>query len=436
MNRHTLRHVAAKNTKWLLGKPKLSRLEHAWDMTLDEWRQCQSSRLLTAYRFAREWTPYYRNRPQEYPDLAGDFPRLAESLAGLPVLRKESIREHNEEFQPAFWRLPTTVHTTSGSTGTPIRIFSSLSERALTEAALLIWYRRLLHTAVRPRVIGLSGFVKGVVRPVAHTPGGDHFINIYQLSTSNAGEYLRLLDIDRPTVITGYSSAIAELARCIEPLTPRQRANIVVVPTSEVLTPVHRAAILENLADRVYGQYGSQEGGHLALQCDAGRFHIHPYFGLIHVPSDGGTDLPVRISSHRRGMALFNFDLGDSVSVDSELCSCGLAWSAVSAISGRSEDLVITRDGRRIGYLLFHSTKNLSSVREAQLVQTDYERFTVNLVHAGDYNSRRENERSIGAELSLRLGYVPQIKFCYLDSIPREGPRAKFKAVVVRWPFD
>ena len=46
---------------------------------------------------------------------------------------------------------------------------------------------------------------------------------------------------------------------------------------------------------------------------------------------------------------------------------------AIGPIEGRSEELAVTRDGRRIGYLCFHATEDLSSLQECQLVQTSYE---------------------------------------------------------------
>ena len=100
-------------------------------------------------------------------------------------------------------------------------------------------------------------------------------------------------------------------------------------------------------------------------------------------------------------------------------------------VIGRSEDLVRTRDGRRIGYLCFHATKTLTGIKEAQLIQEDFDKFRFRLVLAPEgFAIREQLEHSISQEVGRRLRSEPELVFDYVDRIPR-GPRGKFKAVVV-----
>ena len=139
----------------------------------------------------------------------------------------------------------------------------------------------------------------------------------------------------------------------------------------------------------------------------------------------------------RRTMPLFRYRLGDTIAstgfaVD---CPCGLPWPTIGAVSGRSEDLVVTRDGRRVGYLCFHSTKNLRGISESQLVQVDFERFVFNMVLSDPAADRAALEAKILEQLRTRLQTAVSVEFRYLPEIPR-GSRGKFKSVVVDFKQD
>lgn len=414
-------------------------IESAWSWSGERSRQEQLAGVYRAYAFAREWVPYYMMRGDKYPPAPRSIDELNAFLQGLPTLTKDEVRQHNLQFRPPLWRLPTTTHTTSGTSGTPLRIYASLLERARADAALASWYRRLLKSTRAPRLVALSGFVKGLTAPIVSSGRADEFfINIYQISPKHQASYASLLDVDRPTVVAGYSSAIAELARVMAPLGSKARRSTVVIPTSEICTPQYRMVISECISPAIHGQYGSQEGGHLAFECAEGlRYHVHPLFGQVDIraTSAHAAEMETFISSHRRGMPLFNYQLGDVARPTPSSCDCGSGWPSFDGLEGRSEDLVVARDGRRIGgLLLYHSTKGLTSISEAQLIQKGILDFEVNLVQEGPVSDRRVLECHIQREIELRLGYPVNMGFNYLETIPRRGANGKFKAVIVEIP--
>jgi phenylacetate-CoA ligase len=244
----------------------------------------------------------------------------------------------------------------------------------------------------------------------------------------------------------GYASALAELARVIAGRLYHDKDKFVAVSTSEVLTPYYRTIIEQHLCRKVYDQYGSQEGCHLAVECDAGYMHVHPHIGIVEVlneydkPCLNGELGRVVVTGFKHSMPLIRYDIGDSAIALDGPCPCGLVWPIIGPVAGRSEDLVITPDGRKIGYLNFHSTKNLKGIVESQLIQRGYTSFAFNLVLQPELVSNNEytsfNESLIIEELQKRLGYHVQVEFAYLKDIPREGGRSKFKAVVVDFVAD
>lgn len=425
------------------GYPHRPAAERAWELGTDEFWHIQGQALERMYAFARNRVPFYRDQTQQYPARLKAHDGVLAALADLPTLAKSVVRAHNERLWPVP-RLPlTSVHTTSGTSGTPLRLTGTLFERGMSRAVFESWYRKICGER-SPKTLYLSGFMTPSAG--AHelswrdpTTGG-RYLSIYSLRPEHAEAIAQLIQRDRPRLIYGYASAIHQLALLMADRLIDSVAERTVVVTSEVLEVSWRAQIEASLGARLYDMYSSQEGCHLALECDAHRLHIHPLIGVIEIVDDDGAPSPPGATGRvlvtglvRRSMPLIRYELGDVAESTGYAtgCSCGLAWPTLGRIGGRSEDLVRTPDGRRIGYLCFHATKDLRGVRESQLVQRAYDRFVFNLVlQPHEVVPTAEIEGKILAQLTARLGYAPRVEFRYVDSIPR-GPRGKFKAVVV-----
>jgi phenylacetate-CoA ligase len=241
-------------------------------------------------------------------------------------------------------------------------------------------------------------------------------------------------------LVYGYASAVNQLAELFQGEELPSRSVRIAVVTSEVLEPAWRENIEASVAQRVFNLYGSQEGAHAALQCSHGRLHVNPTIGVLELLDHNGMPVSAGDSGRvvvttlmRRSFPLIRYDIGDvarstEYAVD---CACGLKWPSIGDVEGRSEDLVRTGDGRRIGYLCFHATKDLSGIKEAQLIQRDYESFECLIVPSEtEVLSRANVEASIRENINRRLQVAVDVRIRYVDTIPRSA-RGKFKAVVV-----
>jgi phenylacetate-CoA ligase len=428
-------------SKSLAGLPFRRFARKVWDLSEDQFWAYQLSAFRAIYDFARAHVPYYRSLPGEYPPLPSGIGSVREALAMLPVLSKDTVRAHNTEFWPDRGFAMRKEHRTSGTTGTPLRLQASLAEKAIARALYEEWLRRIAGKRL-PKSVCLSGFM---------TPGADGdlfwrdrllgsiYLSIYSLTEANRGRIVQTIEASRPEVISGYASAVTELARLVGKDLASSRHERIAVVTSEVLTPPMRDDIERSICDRVYDHYGSQEGCHETFQCKCGANHIHPAVGIIEVvdassePCPAGNTGRVLVTGLlRRSMPLLRYELGDSaVSTGYDAgCPCGLQWPTIGTVHGRSEDLVRARDGRRVGLLNFHATRKLTGVRETQLVQLGYESFLVRAVVEPDA-VRPQIEATVRSELSRRLGTMVKVDFDYVSEIPREA-RGKLRAVIVQ----
>jgi phenylacetate-CoA ligase len=100
----------------------------------------------------------------------------------------------------------------------------------------------------------------------------------------------------------------------------------------------------------------------------------------------------------------------------------------MASIQGRLDDVLYTRDGRRIGRLdtVF---KTQLPIREAQIIQDALDKIRVRYVPTGDRLTTAAMN-SIIERLQDRLGQI-HILLEPVDSIPREG-NGKFRSVVCR----
>ena len=126
-------------------------------------------------------------------------------------------------------------------------------------------------------------------------------------------------------------------------------------------------------------------------------------------------------------MPLIRYATGDRAAMASgaDDCACGRSLPRLEAIDGRSDDVLVTADGRAVGRLdpVF---KARLQVREAQVVQEALDRVRVRVVPADGYSEA--DAQVIAAAVRDRMGAI-EVIVEPVASIAR-GPNGKFRAVV------
>jgi phenylacetate-CoA ligase len=132
-------------------------------------------------------------------------------------------------------------------------------------------------------------------------------------------------------------------------------------------------------------------------------------------------------------MPLIRYRLGDrgNLSETTSICKCGRALPLIASISGRVDDVLYTKDGRRIGRLDPVFKADLP-IQEAQIVQDTLSNIRVRYVPA--YNCSPDVEQSLAARLRDRMGPV-DVTFERLMRIPRDAS-GKFRPVICAIPKD
>jgi phenylacetate-CoA ligase len=385
--------------------------------------------------------PYYRQQ-WEARRSAGDLAAVDE-LESWPILSKDAVREHPEAFVARGVDLGAQViEHTSGTTGKPLTLWMSREAvrtwYALVEARWRGWYGLSRHD--RWGILGGQLVVPFAQeeRPfwVWNASMNQLYLSSYHLAPRNIAAYIHAIQKHNLIYLLGYASSLYSLAQLALEQHLRIPALKVVISNAEPLYPHQRATISQAFQCPVYDTYGLSENVCAASECMYGRLHLWPEVGLTEVLHD---DIDIAMPTGRQGrlvctgllnptMPLIRYETGDRGYLSTDLgCTCGRGLPILGGIDGRKDDVVLTRDGRRIGRLdpVFKAD---IPIREAQIIQERLDQVLVYYVPVSECTSKDLD--LLVERLRERLGEM-EIVLKAVNRIPRSA-NGKFQAVVSR----
>lgn len=398
----------------------------------------QQEKLAEALDHAARQTPYYRNFWSERRK-HGDKRSWAD-LSNWPVLKKSTVREQPRAFLADDYRGKHLYEEhTSGTTGTPLTIWQS-------REALIAWYalfearwRRWNGVSCRSRWAIIGG------QPVASVKASrppywvwNHafsqlYLSSYHLSPRTVRDYINAIADSRVEYMYAYPSAmfqLAELAIGAGVNAPRLK---IALSNAEALFEYQTQSIGEVFQCEVKNTYGMSELVCAASECSAGSLHLWPEAGITELldirfdepPPPGSSGRIVATGFLNPAMPLIRYEVGDEGSISKSACPCGRSMAVLASIDGRSDDIIHTPDGRRIGRLDPVFKANMP-ILEAQIIQETLENITVQYVPAMGFHSI--HLRELDQRLHDRLGDM-NIAYLPVERIPK-GPNGKFRAVI------
>jgi phenylacetate-coenzyme A ligase PaaK-like adenylate-forming protein len=260
-------------------------------------------------------------------------------------------------------------------------------------------------------------------------------------SLSTLGSALRLdpsepLDsiVDRlnewqPQVLTCYASMAGTLAS--EQLAGRLRiAPDLITTVGEVLTPDHRARIVDAWGRQPYNVYGSTESP-IAAECERhSGLHIFEDVMIPEVVDENGRPVPpgkfgerlVITALFRRTQPLIRYEISDMVRISPDHCSCGRVFGLIDEVQGRVEEVLVfdaLNGGRvRIDPIFFEPILGPIRALAWQVVQEPDE-LLVRLTGLGDDISCEQIGETLSRQLKARGASPPRITVLSVAEIPR-----------------
>jgi phenylacetate-CoA ligase len=403
----------------------------------EQWDAWRADRLALVLERAATRVPYYRDQ-WAARRRAGDDASWLE-LDNWPILEKDALREDSRRFLADDCNPGRLFHEqTSGTTGKPLHIWRGRSTvqslYALVEARARSWNG----VPAGSRYARLGG---QLVTPVSqrHPPFwvwnaamGQLYMSSYHLAPDLIPSYLDALVRFRVVFLTGYTSSLVALAHEVVRLGRRDLAMRAVFTNAEPLQPSQRALIAEAFQCPVRESYGQAESVAFGSECPEGLLHQWPEVGHIEVldrerpvlPGDSGELICTGLLNLE--MPLIRYRVGDRgrLSDGTTPCSCGRQLPIISGIEGRTTDVLLTKDGRKVFWLnpVFYGLP----VRQAQIEQQTMNRLLVRASPARDFSE--DTRRLIIERLRSRMGDV-DVVVENVEEIPRTAA-GKVRAVV------
>jgi len=412
--------------------------EHWSAGRMKDW---QDERLAFLLHRAETQVPWYREHWAERRR-RGDR-ASSELLEHWPLLTKDALRANPQAFIADDRQVGRLFEVnTSGTTGKPMRVWRSREVSGAYYALLEARFRHWHGVSWHDNWAVLGG--QAVVRPDAEGPPfwvrnralHQLYLSANHVSARNAPAYAAALARYDVNHLVAYASSATELARQCLAAGVRYDGLKVVITNAEPLLPDQREAIHNAFGAPARETYGMVEIVAGASECPSGTLHYWPELGRVDVLQDH-SDEPVSSGTTGRlvctglvntDMPLIRYLVGDrgSMPAVSPACPCGRTLPVLGPIEGRSNDMLIAPDGRRVFWLnpVFYGLP----VQEAQIVQERLDRITVRYVPSPEFTA--ESAATVISRLHTRMGEV-QVVLDPVAAIPR-GPNGKFQAVVCR----
>ena len=411
----------------------------------------QRRQLKALIQHARENVPWYRDNWANLPS-SESLVEDACAWHALPLLERGTIQANEQTLISE--RLPRNhgslaIQRTSGTTGEPLSVRSTAVTRFLWLVYGLRYHRwqgrdesrRLAFTRLR------SDSSEPLIqkRPVWGRPVGMLYKTgpALQLDPrAPVDEQLRHLTAFRPAYLNLYPSVLWELMLLADKKGVRLPHVRGIYTYAEPVDPDLRELCRQVWGVKISDFYSTRELGAVAMQCpQSGLYHIQAENLLVEVldesgapcgPGETGDVVVTPLSSF--GMPLIRYRLGDRAEVG-EPCPCGRGLPTLARITGRTLNLFIAPDGRRImPHISIQLWRSILPVRQGQLAQVSPD--TVEVRIAMDRAPTPEEEVAL-KQLVLKemLGYPYRIEIKRFNELERL-PSGKFEAMVCEFAAD
>ena len=404
----------------------------------DQWKTWRFEKLGALLERAVTQVPYYRN----YWKQDGRRPEAWKRLENWPVLDKEILRRQPLSFLADDVRPRKMFHlNTSGTTGTPLSLLVSRDNLKKWYALFEARWRQRYGVDRNSRWAIFGG--KMVIPVSAEKPPfwiwnagmSQLYCSTYHLSSANIPGYLKALRDYRIEYLFGYASSLYLLAAgMLEQGLEKPAGLRLILSNAEPLFDHPRALIEKAFGCPAHSTYGMAEMVMGASECASRRLHVWPESGVHEVLRDDGLIGPsgegelLATGLINTDMILIRYAAGDRVTLEPEsfTCGCGDLLPVLSSVQGRVNDMLLTRDGRKI-YWINPVFQDLP-VREAQVIQEKTD--TIRIRFVPDPGFTNEDETQIARRLKERVGEM-NLVMERVAGIPR-GKNGKFRAVINR----
>ena len=296
--------------------------------------------------------------------------RNFERFEQFPIIDKAFANVHRAGLTNPAYRGRVVRKKTGGSTGEPFVYATGVLAQSYLWAAILLSWRVAGYRLGEP-VAFLAGsalFGSGRKQRLYYALMNVRLWSAFDMSAARMDQCCAELAASGCRLLYGYAAAIDRLAQHILDGGERRRFRLRgVVCTAEVLSAPMRARIEQAFGARCFSQYGCNDAGVSAYECEQRKgYHLITERCWHEVGDDARL-----LASDMANDAFFlpRYDTGDRVRLSTQACPCGRGFPLITAVLGRANDMVADPFGNAVHSEFFtHLFREDAAIRAFQVL--------------------------------------------------------------------
>jgi phenylacetate-CoA ligase len=372
--------------------PKYLQFQKTQWLSRDELRVRQEQALARLIEHCYKNVPYYHSIFNKTGLKPAEF-RTISDLQKLPVLNKQTLKNHPEEFKPTYLtKMRYLNRSTSGSTGMPLKYRVSRNDWEYAQALILRdWGYAGFKPGDRNAGIGCQvpkakpGLTNAIKKFLLNQQGF-FYMNV---NREKAFEYFNKLNCYKPRFLSGGPLPTSLFAKFMRDNGLELQFKLqAIITNGEKLFEHQRNIITEVLKAPVYDWYGLDDGGLSAFECSEHKgLHVDMERAILEVVDEKGQQVfnqegrILATSLQNYAMPFLRYDTGDLGILSERVCSCGREMPLLEKITGRVEGYIETTSGIIIHGTVFQlGLDTLDNVSQFQVIQEKADEIVIKVV--------------------------------------------------------
>ena len=374
--KETLKYLV--RSKPLINK-EIKEIERLSKMNEKELNIFKEQQFLKIFRKAITKSKFYRRFYAEAGVTINDVTSIKD-LHKLPILTKEILRQ-NTELVPTQPSCLLISANTNGTTGNPLKLYHSYKSIKI-EQAYVIKNREERGFSYGEPLISLKGNLpKDIFKLKVHL-SNTLYLSSFNLKNSITDEYYKEISKFKPKAIEGFPSSLYNLCLLLKEK-GLQLQIPVAFTSSETLFEFQRELIEKTLNTKVYDYYGTTERSiSLIEKLDHKGYLENPGYSI----NEYQEQKIITTSLIKEGFPLIRYEVNDRIRFG-ENNSNPLY---IEKIEGRTDDVVIAKDGSKIGRLDY-LIRGINNIQNAQVVQEKKGELTINILASQAFSEEDRN---------------------------------------------
>jgi len=405
----------------------LANLESNQYLTREELSRIQREKLIQLIRYVIKNNDYFKAKYDGYDPIT--------SFHTLPCMTKDELRAHlNDIITCPKNKKRLDLVKTSGSTGMPLMLYR---DRIVFGYNLAAVYRG--HRWHGLDIGSKEAMLWGIPVDWRNRLGvrfRDFLLNRFRekkfnLEPSVLMDFYKKIIKKKADYIYGYTSMVYEFALLLKNMNLKLGNHMLkgAVCTAETIHDYQRSVIEEVLGCKVISEYGSTETGIISFECKEGRHHVPDDCVYVEVVDDDNLPVPMGQTGkilvtvlHSFSFPIIRYQLGDYVRMSDDTCPCGVNLSIIDQIMGRTNDIIVTPQGRcfhsiAIYYIMKEFISKFGGIKQFKVRQTHISKLEMHIIRTDSYNGIAEGWLS--NNIKNFFGKEMSVNFIYHESFQR-----------------